>query len=361
MGFVYEFQAEFPLPPESERLIEEKMRQIIREQREIRILEMVPFSARELLLKEGHFIRAEQLSGDGLVEIVQIGPFIDVSDDPHYLSSSSQLGAFKIWPFEDLKEGFFRLSGCACSDKEALKTFLKKLRLYRENNHIVLGEVRGFWRILDEQMIWLSAGLEEKRRILKILKDSICAEALEVSFPDRNSALELRKALFKEMRSPLLIAEIYEVPRPFCHREAGLFPGEEGTQIQIDYFSSFELEEKKLSSSLQLVGKTLTILGLPYQLRLSGRKRSDRSVQVFLESLSEGETVLDFSKEKTFACLEFLVEDNLGRKWPAFSLEGMERGFVLKASIERLVAFLLEKSLCTSHGKNEKPTNGRPH
>ena len=67
MGFVYEFQAEFPLPPESERLIEEKMRQIIREQREIRILEMVPFSARELLLKEGHFIRAEQLSGDGLV------------------------------------------------------------------------------------------------------------------------------------------------------------------------------------------------------------------------------------------------------------------------------------------------------
>ena len=53
-GFSCEMIFPHPVHPELHFQIEEKMRQIVREKREIRDLEMVPFSARELLKSRGN-------------------------------------------------------------------------------------------------------------------------------------------------------------------------------------------------------------------------------------------------------------------------------------------------------------------
>ncbi len=349
IGFAYGFRSAHRLPPEAENLIEERMRQIVREKRPIQTFEMVPFSAREFLLKEGLSSRADRLrlDGGGLVEIVQIGSFIDLSPGPHLLNSA-QLAAFKLWPIRDAGGGELSLTGCALPSKDELKQFLKRLRAYPEKSHMEVGKALGYWRLLDGRFIWLSPGLKRKRELIETLRQQwLFVGALEVAFPDRETAPSLQPALDTEMGN--LLAEVYEEPRTPWDPETGLLAGEGGTQIRIRCFSSPEALREKLISSLQMTGRTLNILGFEHRLRLRGRKRSDRDVQTLLEALQEEEVELELTGEKCTPQLEFLVEDNLGRQWAAFSIdlliEKAVNEFLVKASVERLVALLLERSL----------------
>lgn len=320
------------------------MRQIVREKREIKSFEMVPFSAREFLLKKELYSRAEQLEGDGLVEMVQIGPFIDLSPGPH-IENISLLSAFKIWPMQNTSEGLIRITGCAFSSKEDLKKFLKKFRAYSDISHMASGQSLGYWRIVDGQFVWLSAGLKRMRALVDVVRDSLFSSALEVAFPDPESANFLRKALSKEAKASVL-AEIYQEPNLPWNPDAGLLEGDGGAQILVSCFAFSKEYEAKLISFLQMTGKTLNILGFRYRLSLLGRKRSDREVEAFLEALPDQEVEMQLDREAKAPRLEFLVEDNLGRNWSAFSVEKVAEGFVIKASVERLLALLLEKSTC---------------
>lgn len=334
------------------------MRQIVREKREVKTFEMVPFSAREFLLKKELCSRADQLEGDGLVEMVQIGPFIDLSPGPH-IENISLLSAFKIWPMQNTLEGLIRMTGCAFSSKEDLKKFLKKFRAYSDTSHMASGLSLGCWRIVDGQFVWLSAGLKKMRALIDIVRDSLFSGALEVAFPDLESAIFLRKALNKEAGASVL-AEIYEAPKFPWDPDVGLLGGDGGAQIRVSCFAFSKEYEAKLISFLQMTSKTLNILGFRYRLSLLGRKRSDREVQAFFEALPGQEVEMRLDREVRAPRLEFLVEDNLGRNWPAFSVEKIAEGFVIKASVERLLALLLEKSTCGSN-LGEKLINGEQH
>ena len=315
LGFSFDFLCSAPLPSEVEILIEEQMRQIVREKRPIRVLEMVPFSARELLLKEGHLFRAEELSGgdDGLVEIVQIGSFHDLSPGPH-LSCTSHLGTFKLWPIEKRQDGVYRLSGCAFPSKEELKQFLKKLRDYPDKSHERVGIKKSLWRILDSQVVWFPAGLEKRRQMIEAIRASLFEGIFEVSLSacsDRTAAhLRLAKETGKEE-----IAEIYSEPSLPWDPETGLFAGVGGASIRVSLIVSNGDWKEKVISSLQMTRKTLNILGFQHRLRLSGRKRSGKGVQALLKALeSQGMEVEMLAEEPSGPRLDYIVEDHLGRQ-----------------------------------------------
>lgn len=348
IGFSYDFYCPHPMSFEPEVLIAERMRQIARERRPIRTLEMVPKSAKQFLIKAGRSVRAEEMDEqEPLVEIIEMGSFIDLSSGPH-LKNSHELSAFKLWPIEKLEEGGYRLAGCAFARKDELNLFLKKLRSYPERSHMRLGEKNSLWKLWQGDVLWLEKGLQAKRELTEFLREHLMKGCLEVSFPDRTEDCRaLHAALADEMKMrPLYLAEIYRVASTVWDVHSGLLGREGGEKIQISsYFASSELEGA-LISSLQLVGKTLNILGFKYTLRLSGRTRSEKGFQILLKALEslDGEVEVEL-QEKSPLQIDLLIEDNLGRKWASFSWCLVEKGFYVIGSIERLYAFLLERSV----------------
>lgn len=280
-GFFYDF---FSSNPVQEPIIEEKMRQIVREKRPIRTLEMVAFSAGELLKKEGHIVRAEALE-EGLVDLIQIGSFHDLCPGPH-LKNTAELAAFKI-EMESLPEGGTRIVGHCHTSKDELKQFLKKLGSYTD--HPLRGEKLGLWK----GPIWLPLGLKMRQKLIDFLRREWFDGALEISGPDDGDRLAMHRSLGKEK-----VAEVY------------------GTGIQVSFFGK---PEQEVISSLQSIGKTLTILGFDHS-----------SVPVGRGS-------------------DFVVEDELGRKWPVVQVKKVSRkGTVdvyFTVDIERVLALLLEKNL----------------
>jgi hypothetical protein len=139
------------------------------------------------------------------------------------------------------------------------------------------------------------------------------------------------------------IGEIYFEPSPAWDPETGLFAGVGGTRICLFLGLSSGDSQKIATSSLQLTEKTLNLLGFQHRLRLSGRKRSGKSFQALARSLeSQGKEVEMLEEEPGAPRLDYLVRDFLGREWAAFSIELAASHLLITASVERLVALLLE-------------------
>lgn len=229
-GFVCEFFFPHPIHP---HIIEEKMKQIVREKRPIRILEMVPFSASELLLSLGQTSRAEALPDEPLVQVVQIGAFHNFSPGLH-LKNTAELAAFKI-KAEPLPDKGMLLTGWCHSSKDELKQFLKALDHYTEPSQI--GESLGYWR----GDVWYAPGLRVKEKLIQFLKQEWFQGALEVVCPEPFSQ-------HRQQKRP----KVAEVSRD---------------EIRVSFFG-LSAEEK--ISFLQLVGKTLIILGFDHSLSTGG-------------------------------------------------------------------------------------------
>jgi hypothetical protein len=290
-GFFYDFY--FPHPVHL-HLIEEKMRQIVRERRPIRTMEMVAFSALELLKKEGHFHRLEEVE-EGLVELIQIGSFHDLCPAPH-LKNTAELAAFKI-EAEVLSDKGLRITGWCHHSKEELKKFLKVLAHYTEPAK--LGEKMGLWK----GEVWFAKGLLWKEKLISFFKKEWFEGAFEILGPVEADRLELHRSIGKEK-----VAEI--------HRSSS-----QETLITLSFFNKSELD---VISFLQSIGKTLTMLGFDHT------------------SLSKGKEI------------GYLVEDGIGRSHSVIQVKKISKkgsstlDVICFAFIEKIFALLLEKNLLVS-------------
>jgi hypothetical protein len=127
--------------------------------------------------------------------------------------------------------------------------------------------------------------------------------------------------------------------------DIGLFSGEEGEWFEIHYYLIDSKMSDPLISCLQLVEKTLNILGFKCTTHLVGPAPSDRRVQKLKQGLEMGGQQFEIQTESQLApSAQLLVEDNLEREWVvcSFSFEG-HKGFSAKGSVARLYALLLEK------------------
>jgi len=287
MGFFYDLHFPHPIHPETLSMIEQNMRQIVRERREIRILEMVPYSARELLLSQGHNFRAEQLDSSPaqLVQIVQIGSFHDLSSGEQ-LKNTHQLAAFKLDAFHIPPHAHHhRLTGFSYPTKEELQTFLRRLKQYPEKRHEVVGQAQGLWKTEAQEMIWLAKGLHFRNLLVQRL--------LQGTEQISASAQVDRFQLARFLKKP--VAEVVFPPPSLFSPDAGLY----GHPPSIHIFLSDPI------SLLHSIEKTLNILGLEHK------------------------------------------EDLLGREWPVMTTEKTKKGFTVTLSVEKIMALLLERNTLT--------------
>jgi hypothetical protein len=218
-GFFYQFIPSYELPPEAVDLLQEKMRQIVRENRPIREAETVVMTAETWLKhRPGALAAMDPLD---TVPLVHIGTFCDWMEGP-FCPTVRDVGAFQILSMKRVGEAV-RLEGAVFARKDELKAFIKKYAQYE--SYRAIGERLGYWK----GELWLEKGLEAKRKV---------CEAWEMLGEEVAGSDEAIRAYGK-------------APVWFCRGD---------TLQQIIY-------TKDEDSLLQLVEKTFILLGFPVNRR----------------------------------------------------------------------------------------------
>ncbi|MBS0626463.1 MAG: hypothetical protein JSS32_10480 [Verrucomicrobia bacterium] len=324
-GFSCDLYFPHPVNPETLVWLEERMRQIVREDRPIRTLEMVPASAYGLLKKEGHAGQCEileEIEGN-LVELIEIGTFHQLSEGPH-LESTGELGAFKLLSLEPLPDQGIRISGVAAESKEELKEYLKKLSAYRALGD--LGQNQGFWRTYEEGLVWTEKGIEIRERIQKLFfpetpQADFSGESWKIAERDRREFKRLVAESTKDLHGS-----------PYA--------------IQKTIFTSAGESLHKVTSSLHSNYKILIMLGFDCWVRIAGKRRDWKDLEIPEEMLEKVERV-----EEAEPIIEFMVEDPILRPWAIASVKkqklstGSGIAVVTEAFVERILVLLLEMNL----------------
>lgn len=292
VGFSYFFS--FPHPFHL-HVIEERMRKIVKEKKEIRVLEMAAFSAKELFKAKGFSRKAEKIEENTLVELVQIGDFYDLKGRA-LCKTTAELVAFRLGG--ELKEGILHLFGWCQASKEELKEFLRLYKDYEEP--FSLGKKRGLW----EENFYLPKGILWKKQLVRFWRSALFQGSFEIE-------------PFGNRGGDFLHEEVGEEKVSEVGKDA-----QGKTFLRVTVFSSDKSEQ---NSYLQRIGKALTMLGFDHSVISSDGKKA------------------------------FSVKDRLGREHTLALLENLlsKKGFYVLVIVEEVLMQMVEKNLTMVVLENE--------
>ncbi len=334
-GFYCDFLYAPPMSGELLERLTEQMRQVIRENREFRVLEMVPFSASEMLKKMGQKERSRQvLEQKGLVRLVRLGEFADWCEEESLLSSTGSPGVFRLLSQTDLDRGVYRIFGISAESKKELKELSSKWARFDVVDHERVGSRLGLWWVADDEgeRLWLPKGLSLRDRWISYWQSAFVSLAERVE-----GGQEILEVLAEKIPSSMEVAEL---------------EGGDGSRGLLDWSSSKALIINHFldsyafcTSFLQTIHKSLTILGFAYRIRCFGKKRKGCPLRRSLEELGWD---LQEGGSEAEPRLEFLVEDALRCEWVAAEITEKKlkhfRGLSATVWVERNLALLIEKS-----------------
>jgi hypothetical protein len=344
-GFFYQFFYSKVLSTDLAKMLEERMRQIVREDRPLRQMEMVAVSAKEMFQKAHHAAAVDALDErepKELISVVRIGSFIDLAEGP-FCSSIRDVGAFQVTALKVLGDGEYRVEGCVAETKDELKSFLRKLRRYDDENHLALGNELKLWDSSEGGLVWLPSGLELRRRLASFLKERIAPKAIEVEVSSEPHFERYAEKIFKKKGS----GSFWRVAERGGDIEGdlGLFEACCQNTIQQTIYLDPKDFDPTLFSLLQSIHKTLIILGFHPELRLCGRGSREKGLKRLEQGLLEqGLKALFESDERSAPRLQWRVRDGLGLLRLAAELK-VETTLSLKLSVERILGLLLEQTL----------------
>ncbi len=157
-GFYYDFDAPVRFSEEDLEKIEERMREIIREDLPFERTEMPREEAIEFFRKRGEPYKVELLEEmkDDIVSLYRQGDFVDLCRGPH-LPSTGKIGAFKLlslagayWRGDEHNKMLQRIYGTSFFDRESLKQYLDRLEEARERDHRKLGKALDLYSISED-------------------------------------------------------------------------------------------------------------------------------------------------------------------------------------------------------------------
>lgn len=331
-GFYCDFY--FPQPFSSEILIqlEERIRQIVRDKREIRKMEMVPYSAAEWLKKSGQIERAAQvLAQEGYVCIIQIGEFVDWCENSCG-RHTGEAGILRLMNKEKIGKDCYRIFGMAAETKEELRSRTLLWKQFPQKDHENRGIDRGYWETIAGERIWLATGLSARRKLEDLWRENFSPIALEVeggedhyqAISEKNGKIPVMQFLSCRQRSATV---------------RGLLDQDNSWALQVNSFGD---NARECISFLQIAHHSLTILGFTFRIRHFGKKRK---VSLFDRALQQLGWKADRGENSDEPRLEFLVKDALQCEWVVVSMQDLRRNKTLRLTvwIERNLALLLEK------------------
>jgi threonyl-tRNA synthetase len=146
--YQYDFRFSRPFTPEDLERIEEKMREILREESRFERVEVSREEAARLFQEMGESLKVERLKDIPEGETITLyrhGRFVDLCRGPH-AQTVSQIGAVKLldasgvyWRGDESNEMLQRIYGTAFASREELQGYLETLEQARARDHRRLG------------------------------------------------------------------------------------------------------------------------------------------------------------------------------------------------------------------------------
>jgi len=159
LGFYIDYTLPFPLTNDFLKIIEERMREKIRDNVSSAVYEMSTKNVIECLKEMKQLRLARDMDRtEPARNVIKIGGYIGVLDeeiDPDL----KQIGA----TFLELREG--SVYGVAFESKDDLKQFRKALKSAETNDHQIIGPVEGLFQFSENEVYWLPKGVAFRKRI----------------------------------------------------------------------------------------------------------------------------------------------------------------------------------------------------
>jgi len=344
--------------------IEERMEQSLRENGEVNVREMTPFSAKEYFTfhKEPLLAQAVQSSLLTTVFLIEVGGRLFLSDRFPGVKRLGEIGAVKVYKSEVLggSRKRIRIHGAAFFDKAEKKQFAKECADLIGPDHVRLGEEKNLFRESGEDWVWFPRGEKIKSLLFQRMRDlSEECGFVEVStcpVTDSSDPKKYFKAhleIFQKLGAlsdKLCISEnvtvCESVDKVF---DAGLLDCSVFQANISHIFCRRELLSEKLISYLHFVSKIFKILDFAFQIVVIGKEKTPENAAL-IKVLQDSD--VPFSKESGEALkVEWRVKDRMGLYFPFSSMKAprrVEKGeyvcvpVSIFVSLERAVALLLE-------------------
>lgn len=370
LGFYYDFFFPDPIGQEQLAFIEERMRDFIRQDMPIKIMEMMRKNAIELFKHHHQDLKVALLKAnvETLVHVCQIGQFYDLGYPP-FVESTQQIGVIKLLSINSFTVSLpgrpnlslTRIQGTAFPDNVSLKDFLKKSETAKERDHRRLGKEMHLFTNFEENCpgcwSWLPKGAlirdilmdwwrkEHREQKFQAISTSnlLKPSKLDSSGPFLNFLpespqyqLSSTKASMHSLVFKTSLHSYRELPIRYCEydtfyeqeKEAhlwGMLRARAFTADNSFIFCTPDQVLDELISSLQFITRTFKILGFEASWHLISKNQSSgkfsREWAASQESLIKalGQCGLDYTLERGETLygptLVMRFTDVLGRKW----------------------------------------------
>ncbi len=159
-GFYYDFAYERPFTPEDLEAIENKMRELVKQDIPVERSVMSREEAIPFFQRMGEQYKAEIIDSIPEGETLSLyrqGDFIDLCRGPHVPSTGKLGGGFKLtkvagayWRGDSSNEMLQRIYGTAWPDKKQLKAYLHRIAEAEKRDHRRIGKQLDFFHIQEE-------------------------------------------------------------------------------------------------------------------------------------------------------------------------------------------------------------------
>ncbi|WP_068468039.1 His/Gly/Thr/Pro-type tRNA ligase C-terminal domain-containing protein [Candidatus Protochlamydia phocaeensis] len=179
LGFYYDFIFDQPVHADMLAFIELHLRTLIKENRDVRLLNMMRENAQALFLHHGQPFLAEKAGEEAsnIIDLIQIDQFHGLC--PAFsMQSTGEAGSVKLldatekkWLTEDGEVTVTRLLGTSFDNPQTLKQFLKTYDAYlKKKSHVLIGQEMDFFSLSEQispvEWIWHPKG-ESAKQILQ--------------------------------------------------------------------------------------------------------------------------------------------------------------------------------------------------
>ena len=232
-GFYYDFDLPKPISDEDLPKIEEKMKELIRQDIKFKKKFLSKKEAKEIFKDQPYKLQLlAELSEDAFLSIYQSGNFVDLCKGPHVKSTKEiPLDAFKLskiagayWRGNEKNPMLTRIYGVAFKTKKELESYLSFLKEAEKRDHRLWGQKLELF-LIDEEVgaglpLWMPKGQILRKLIQDYLYEELKKEGYQWVATPHIGNLKLWKTsghwdLYREnMYSPIKIDEEEYILKP---------------------------------------------------------------------------------------------------------------------------------------------------